>query len=147
MVGKRDSFPFWSSKSLVCRGEQAAVSFREAYDVTVSWTFRHYLFWDPYNFSSQNRFPDWTGEGMKTKDAKIRCVSLLVDIYFFEIRGKLVGVFWKFEGLNATLPPVSFLKANRISCLLLRNGGDVRKVFVLVSQVDFFLHSSSKYQT
>ena len=112
--------------------------------MTVSWTFQHYLFWDPYSFSSQNRFPGWTGEGTETKDAKIHCVSLLVDIYFFlNLRQTSWGILeiWRFECNTSTR--CLFKRQTKYHVFYQGNGGDVRKIFVLVSQVDFSLQISN----
>lgn len=102
------------------------------------WRFQHYLFWDPYNFSSQKPISGLNWWGDENERCENSLCFFIVWYLFFEIWGKLVGVFWKFEGLNAALPPVVFFKGKQ---------HDVRKVFVLVSQALFFLQSSSKYQT
>lgn len=144
MVGKRVSFPFWT-KSLFCRGEVGAVCFGETYDVTDLDVSTRY-FWDPYHFFfAKTDFRTELVRGLQRKMRKF--VSLLVDIYFFEIWGKLVGIWLGYFGnLKVWMQhfhPLSFLKANKISCLLLRDGGDVWKVFVLVSQVHFFVQISN----
>lgn len=86
MVGKRDSFPFWSPKSQFCRGEVGAVCFGETYDVIDLdvWTL---YFWDPYLFFFAKT--DFRTELVRGLQRKMR--KFVVFLYW------LIFIFLKFE--------------------------------------------------
>lgn len=148
MVGKRDSFPFWSPKSQFCRGEVGAVCFGETYDVIDLdvWTL---YFWDPYLFfflpkpiSGLN----WWGAYNERCENSL-CFFIGWYLFFWNLRQTgwdLVGEFLKFEGLNATLPPVVFSKGKQ-NIMSSTNGTGL-----MLGKSSYLFHKSIfsyKYQT